>query len=903
MTIKEQAIQNLKDIKAILNELGIIFWLDFGTLLGAYRDKDFCEGDEDDVDLGLWYKNKSKTEEVIKRAEEKGFIVLHNWKNEITLGRGDSRVDLFFYHRNGEEAYTNLYTIKDEVANYVVVPANLIENYQTINFYKEEFLIPSPVEEYLKVKYGDWKTPISREVYRPSNSNLHKAVRHKYEIKPLSDITILITTFKRPEALKRLLKSIKKYYPKIKILVNDDSEYDKGVSWSRNYLVSQVKTPYYLLLDDDFVFTEDTKIELLLDKLKTGYDIVAGAVRNTKGEVTHYEARLWIEDGVLKREMTNQEPFDIVLNFFVAKKEVYGWDEEMKTGEHSAFFWDNRGKWRIGYDPNCIVDNIPILTEEYKEYRSRALTYINNWMQKRGIISSYMELKATGYTIPKIIHQFWVGDKEVPMEWINTWKEKNPNFRHMLWTEKEIDKLNLVNRDKYDTFYKDKCFNGCSDVARYEILKKYGGVYIDADCVCLESFEDAPFMKEDFFVAYEGDEHYFSGETSLRKEQIDKYENVVRRLATSPIGTRPDHPILDKCIDEIGKAKEIYPPWRKVANVMLTRVVKDFDVKILPPYMFFPTHHDGFKNKIDGKVYSDHYFGTTKKLYKDKECKIEKDEVGPTKEIKMSLNDITFVLTTINRNKSLENLLFSIAKYCPSQKVIIADQNKELDKDYYIDLWTKLSKKGMLKPLAFSVGYDVGLSSARNKLLKKVETKYALILDDDFVFTEDTDISKMKEVMEKNYRIGVVGGAVINGNEELNFNFNFERNKDTLYQKEIKNEWNIYKGISYVLCDCVLNFALIRKEIMKDIKWDEKIKIQGEHTDFFLRLRDTNWKVAYCPEVKIEHRQSITGEYKKLRERNEFFVEMMKKHRLKKYQYLNGRVFELVNNEIITYKI
>lgn len=899
MTIKEQAIQNLKDIKAILNELGIIFWLDFGTLLGAYRDKDFCEGDEDDVDLGLWYKNKSKLNDIIKRAEDKGFSVLHNWKNEVTLGRGDSRVDLFFYHRNGEEAYTNLYTIKDEVANYVVVPANLIENYQTINFFKEEFLVPSPVEEYLKVKYGDWKTPISREVYRPSNSNQHKAVRHKYEIKPFSELTILITTFKRPEALKRLLKSIKKYYPEVKVIVNDDSEYDRGVSWSRNHLVSQVKTPYYLLLDDDFVFSEDTKIEILLEKLKTGYDIVAGAVRDSKGQIIHYEARLKLEDGVLKREMAEEEPFDIVLNFFVAKKEVSGWDEEMKTGEHSAFFWDNKGKWRIGYDPNCIVDNLPIMTEEYGEYRSRALTYIHQWMKKRGIEKSYIEPKATAFPIPKIIHQFWVGDKQAPMEWIHTWKKKNPNFRHILWTEKEIDKLNLVNRDKYDTFYEEKCFNGCSDVARYEILKKYGGIYIDADCVCLESFEDAPFMKEEFFVAYEGDEHYFSGELAIRKENMDKYENVVRRLATSPIGTRPNHPILDRCIKEIGEAEEIFPPWRKVANVMLTRVVGDFDVKILPPYMFFPTHHDGFKNKIDGKVYSDHYFGTTKKLYKEKECAIKEE---PKTIDRVKLDDVTFVLTTINRKANLEKLLLSIAKYYPNQNVIIADQNEYFDRDYYIALWAKLAEKGMKKPLAYSIGYDAGLSSARNKLIKKAETKYILILDDDFIFTEETDILKMKNIMESNHNIGIVGGAVINGKEELNFNFNFERSKDTLYQREASSEWKTYKGATYKMCDCVLNFALIKTEIAKDIKWDEKIKIQGEHTDFFLRLRDTGWKVAYCPDVKIEHKQTLTGKYRELRERNDFFVLMMKKHNLKKYEYLSGRIFELVDNKIITYK-
>jgi phosphorylcholine metabolism protein LicD len=35
MEVKEQAIQNLKDIKQILDDLNITFWLDGGTCLGA----------------------------------------------------------------------------------------------------------------------------------------------------------------------------------------------------------------------------------------------------------------------------------------------------------------------------------------------------------------------------------------------------------------------------------------------------------------------------------------------------------------------------------------------------------------------------------------------------------------------------------------------------------------------------------------------------------------------------------------------------------------------------------------------------------------------------------------------------------------------------------------------------
>jgi len=70
--------------------------------------------------------------------------------------------------------------------------------------------------------------------------------------------TILFQTFKRPEACARLLESIIKHYPEYYpdfVIVNDDSEHDRGISWGRNFLVSQAQTPYVLIIDDDAIFT------------------------------------------------------------------------------------------------------------------------------------------------------------------------------------------------------------------------------------------------------------------------------------------------------------------------------------------------------------------------------------------------------------------------------------------------------------------------------------------------------------------------------------------------------------------------------------------------------------------------------------------------------------------------
>jgi hypothetical protein len=176
MELKQQAEQNLRDIKQILDELKVVFWLDAGTLLGAYRDKDFCVGDEDDVDLCTWEGYLTVRPEITRMAQERGFELLHEWQLEICLGRGGSRVDIFFNGKNGTEAYRHLYA-GTQILRYLVVPSRFYEVLVPYEFKGMQFLIPSPTEEYLELKYGDWKTPVHRGNY---SFQMDKLLRETY---------------------------------------------------------------------------------------------------------------------------------------------------------------------------------------------------------------------------------------------------------------------------------------------------------------------------------------------------------------------------------------------------------------------------------------------------------------------------------------------------------------------------------------------------------------------------------------------------------------------------------------------------------------------------------------------------------------------------------------------------
>lgn len=202
--------------------------------------------------------------------------------------------------------------------------------------------------------------------------------------------------------------------------------------------------------------------------------------------------------------------------------------------------------------------------------------------------------------IPRTIHFIWIGPKQMPKEWMKTWIEKNPGMKFVIWNEQLIYFLGLKNQKLYDEYYSKEEYHGCSDVARIEILEKHGGIYLDADSVCREPIENEKFMQSDFFVAYE-------------------HINHPGRIANGVIGSIPGHPILKEYIKRMGESKAIRPIWNTIGGTMLTQIIEEFGkekITILPTCSFYPVNHNGQIAPIEGKIYADQFWGTTKKLYK-----------------------------------------------------------------------------------------------------------------------------------------------------------------------------------------------------------------------------------------------------------------------------------------------
>ncbi|XP_065326745.1 beta-1,4 N-acetylgalactosaminyltransferase 2-like [Pelmatolapia mariae] len=210
-----------------------------------------------------------------------------------------------------------------------------------------------------------------------------------------SQVTITTKTFLRYRELKVLLDSIRKFYNNIKVIIADDSLEPKPIpgenilhyimppaqGWfaGRNLAVSQVTTKYFLWVDDDFVFTEKTKIEKFVEVMEANpeLDVVGGAVEENQFYFTLiYEEGEENEGGCLYRK--SQGKFHSlpgypqcflangVVNFFLARTDAVqkvGFDPKLQRVAHSEFFMDGLGSLLVASCSHVSIGHQPKTTD------------------------------------------------------------------------------------------------------------------------------------------------------------------------------------------------------------------------------------------------------------------------------------------------------------------------------------------------------------------------------------------------------------------------------------------------------------------------------------------------------------------------------------------------------------
>lgn len=219
-----------------------------------------------------------------------------------------------------------------------------------------------------------------------------------------------------------------------------------------------------------------------------------------------------------------------------------------------------------------------------------------------------------------------------------------------------------------------------------------------------------------------------------------------------------------------------------------------------------------------------------------------------------NIDNVTFGITSFERPEHLKRLLSSIQKYYPNARVLIGDYSREHPS---VDF-------GKLIPMEF----DIGLSAARNVLAMMCQTKYFLLLEEDFVFTNETKIEPMVDVLECdiNGEIGVVGGCLeMNGIHGFDLNLRKFRGK-LISEKSPDNYKVTVNGTYYKFCDTVFNYSLFRTQMLQNQKFHSELKV-GEHIPYYWEVKQKGeWRVAFTPDTIIGHditgRSSFYNEYR-----------------------------------------
>jgi len=143
--------KNLLDFKKVMEKHGIVFGLWFGTLLGAVREKNFIEYDED-IDIFVLNEDRQKVLNALFDLEKIGLKVAryNEKKGLLSIIRDDEYIDIYFYRKVLNTRRMGINTLE----------AKYLEHMDTLDFLGDVFPVPANVEEVLTVLYGeDWRVP------------------------------------------------------------------------------------------------------------------------------------------------------------------------------------------------------------------------------------------------------------------------------------------------------------------------------------------------------------------------------------------------------------------------------------------------------------------------------------------------------------------------------------------------------------------------------------------------------------------------------------------------------------------------------------------------------------------------------------------------------------------------
>jgi hypothetical protein len=201
-------------------------------------------------------------------------------------------------------------------------------------------------------------------------------------------------------------------------------------------------------------------------------------------------------------------------------------------------------------------------------------------------------------TIPKIIHQLWVGPHARPTVWMDTWREKHPEWEYRLWDNDAVFGRQWENQKHIDYFRARQMWPGVSDVCTYEILYEHGGFMPGADAVCLAPVDELYYNDYDSYSVWENEK--------------------IRPGLISPLhASMKGGAFARELIDGLKNRVPNDVPWKTVGNAYMGEMFRKTQakVKIFPSHYFIPEHFLGETYTGPDKIYVRQMWGSTTRSY------------------------------------------------------------------------------------------------------------------------------------------------------------------------------------------------------------------------------------------------------------------------------------------------
>ena len=212
--------------------------------------------------------------------------------------------------------------------------------------------------------------------------------------------------------------------------------------------------------------------------------------------------------------------------------------------------------------------------------------------------------------IPRIIHIMWLGGK-LPQEfdaYVASWKKYHPQWTILFWTDNntnydqgsetffsfaELEKrlqsvkggeqlvINATNLQYDNKIFYDKAINygEKSDILKWEIVYRFGGVYVDTDFECLQPLDPYHYTFD-----------FYTGVQPLDTNMV--------QLGAALYGAIPHHPILKGCVETIKDNQAINQIVVKTGPIHFTKVFvylagkTGFRDVALPASYFYPCGYE-----------------------------------------------------------------------------------------------------------------------------------------------------------------------------------------------------------------------------------------------------------------------------------------------------------------------